>query len=57
MRAMQEDGKVVKSRLRKHYSRIHGHGGQFGVDVSAGRFSCVTGELLWRVQLVPPAEV
>lgn len=57
MRAMQEGGKVGKNRLRKLYSRIHGHGGEFGVDVSAGSFSCVTGELLWWVQLVPPAEV
>lgn len=46
-----------RGRLRKLYSRIHGHGGEFGVDFSAGRFGRVTGKLLRRVQLVPSAEV
>lgn len=39
------------------YVRVHGHGGKFGVDFSAGIPCCVTGERLRRRHLVPPAEL
>lgn len=38
------------------YLRVHGHSGQFGVDVSAGCCCRVTGEGLRWGHLVPPAE-
>lgn len=39
------------------YLRVHGHSGEFGVDVSAGRCCCcVTGEGLGWGHLVPPAK-
>lgn len=37
--------------------RVHGHGGEFSVDISAGCCSGVTGEGLGRRHLVPPAEL
>ncbi len=39
------------------YSRIHGHSGEFGIDVFAGCFGCVAGEHLRRVKLVFPTEI
>lgn len=39
------------------YVRVHGHGGKFGIDFSAGIPCCVTGERLRRRHLVPPAEL
>lgn len=39
------------------HSRVHGHGGELGVDVPAGRCRRVTGEgLRWR-HPVPPAKL
>lgn len=39
------------------YLRVHGHGGEFGVDASAGRRCRVTGEgLRWR-HPIPPAKL
>lgn len=39
------------------YLRIHGHCGEFCVDVSAGCCCTVTAEGLWRWHLVPPAKL
>lgn len=39
------------------YLRVHGHGGEFSVDISAGRHCGVAGEGLGRRHLVPPAEL
>lgn len=39
------------------YVRVHGHCGEFGVDVSAGGCGCVTGEGLRRRHLVLPTEL
>ena len=47
----------VRGERARLYSRVHGHGGEFGVDVFAGRIVCVAGERLWRVQPVLAAEV
>lgn len=39
------------------HSRVHGHGGEFSVDVSAGRRRRLAGEGLGRRHLVLPAEL
>lgn len=51
---MEQMGLVEEGAL---YSRIHGHSGEFGIDVFAGCFGCVAGEHLWRVKLVFPTEI
>lgn len=43
--------------LRGLYSRVHGHGGEFGVEVFVGGIHRVAGPGLGRVQLVLAAEV
>ncbi len=39
------------------YSRIHGHSGEFSIDVFAECFGCVAGEHLRWVKLVFPTEI
>lgn len=39
------------------YLRVHGHGAEFGVDVSTRRPRCVTSERLRRRHFVPPTEL
>lgn len=51
---MEQMGLVEEGAL---YSRIHGHSGEFGIDVFAGCFGCVAGEHLRRVKLVFPTEI
>lgn len=53
-RAQARGSDAAAKRL---HSRVHGHGGEFGVDVSAGSRRRVTGERLGRRHLVPPAEL
>lgn len=43
--------------LKQLHSRIHGHGGEFSVEVSVGSRRRVTGERLRRRHLVSPAEL
>ena len=39
------------------YSRVHSHGGEFGVEVFDGHVTGVAGEGLGRVELVSAAEL
>ena len=50
-------GSIKTLDVVSEYVRVHGHGGEFGVDVFAGCCGCAAGEGLGRRHLVLPAEL